>query len=465
MMKKVIKMLNKDGRKIKEKQALLYAYKHQRKKVRFNNMVLKYVDAEGNSRVATGKKHGNKWKWSGIVVSGEDRKRTNVTAETVAKASAKLKKKIETYRQQKDFVLNVTTVAQMLDFHLDFVKFRYTNGTNKRNEHIAKDIKRKFGHRKFKDLKAHEVQKYVDEITQKAIEARKKYEETNDIRVLKGSGDHAVDIKRLLKQAFNTMIQNGYHGMNPIEFVTPISAEKKMVAKLKKLDVYTAEQMAIWDKYIKADTSGEKGRVHATHMRTKAIVALAIATGMRIGEIFALKWEDIDLEGRTLKVKATRDRVTNELKRTKTKSGTRIAVITDYIEFFKEYRAWGIAMAKERREKVPEFFCDTHTAKANVSGYQGSVIKCREICELMGIPWHGFHSFRRTFVTNLAKKGVRDTLIAEQVGHKGTATLATYTYEDVMDLGKYEMMATIRNAENIERHIEQVQNNALEGIN
>ena len=39
--------------------------------------------------------------------------------------------------------------------------------------------------------------------------------------------------------------------------------------------------------------------------RLEVLYAVALATGMRLGELLALKWRDVDLEGRSLQVRAT----------------------------------------------------------------------------------------------------------------------------------------------------------------
>jgi integrase len=68
--------------------------------------------------------------------------------------------------------------------------------------------------------------------------------------------------------------------------------------KPKEMRVLTKDEQAVFEKYLSSDLDA-----------SKLGILLCLYTGLRIGEICALKWSDIALDGHTLKVNRTMQRV------------------------------------------------------------------------------------------------------------------------------------------------------------
>ena len=82
--------------------------------------------------------------------------------------------------------------------------------------------------------------------------------------------------------------------------------------------------------------------------RFEALYVLALATGMRQGELLALRWRDVDLEARTLQVRATLQKDTLIFAEPKTPySRRRIALSQTAVEALRRHH---VLQAEERRK-------------------------------------------------------------------------------------------------------------------
>lgn len=95
----------------------------------------------------------------------------------------------------------------------------------------------------------------------------------------------------ILKRAMSQAVQRGHLSKNPCEFIT-----KPKVAK-RAMRYWDSQEIELFLKFAKEN-------------RFYALFVLAVTTGLRQGEIFALKWSDLNLGSKTLSV----TRSTYELK-------------------------------------------------------------------------------------------------------------------------------------------------------
>jgi integrase len=61
------------------------------------------------------------------------------------------------------------------------------------------------------------------------------------------------------------------------------------------------------------EEQAKKLRDHLKGHHLEAVVTLALVTGMRRGELLALKWQDVDLEKRNLSVQSTKTKDSNAI--------------------------------------------------------------------------------------------------------------------------------------------------------
>lgn len=162
--------------------------------------------------------------------------------------------------------------------------------------------------------------------------------------------------------------------------------------------------------------------------RLEALITLALLTGMRRGELLALRWTDIDLEKRTVTVRRTVDYipkhgfVENE---PKTEASGRIVVLAlPAIEALKKQRLQQLELklkcghSWEDRDLV---FTDLHGGYFNPRYLEKTF---KQIIVSAGLPGIRFHDMRHTCATLLLSMKVDMKVIQEILGHSTIAMTA-----------------------------------------
>lgn len=142
------------------------------------------------------------------------------------------------------------------------------------------------------------------------------------------------------------------------------------------------------------------------------IWAMALMTGMRSGELFALKWTDIDFDARIISV-SRQWTSKNGYGPTKTRK-TRVVPVSDgLMQFLKEL--------KLRRGEQEFILPQLATWK---SGEQAKILA--GFCAAVGITPVKFHDLRATFITNLLAQGESLARVMSIVGHSELRTTNGY---------------------------------------
>jgi len=178
----------------------------------------------------------------------------------------------------------------------------------------------------------------------------------------------------------------------------------------------------------------EAGRLLATAAGTRFYVPifLALATGLRRGELLALRWRDIDLVGATLRVLHSLEQTDEGLrfKAPKTKRSRRtIALPASAVEILTAHKA---AQAEERLRlglgKDERGLVFTQPGGEPVSPDNFSKEFARLVARA-GIRRITFHGLRHTHLTNLLREGVHPKVACERAGHASVAiTLDIYSH-------------------------------------
>ena len=134
------------------------------------------------------------------------------------------------------------------------------------------------------------------------------------------------------------------------------------------------------------------------------IWSFAVYTGMRNGELFALKWSDIDFdpESPLIRVSRSYNKRTREYKCTKTGKVREIPICKPLMEVIKELKSWSLHQERMGNKLQGEFVLPRPGPWH--SGLQSKFLKTfsRDI----GITPICFHSLRACFATELLKRGV-----------------------------------------------------------
>jgi integrase len=167
--------------------------------------------------------------------------------------------------------------------------------------------------------------------------------------------------------------------------------------------------------------------------RLEALYVLAVTTGMRQGELFALRWRDVDLTRGNLSVRATLRRMKQGGYRftpPKTKRSQRQITLTQLaIEVLRRHR---VRQNSERLESP--VWEDVDLVFPNLVGkpLDGPNLLHYHFHPLLkrsGLPRIRFHDLRHTAATLLLGRGVNPKIVSEMLGHASVGiTLDTYSH-------------------------------------
>lgn len=150
-------------------------------------------------------------------------------------------------------------------------------------------------------------------------------------------------------------------------------------------------------------------------------VIIAFRTGMRRGEIYALKWSDINLEQKYISVQRAISSACSKtiLKTTKTPSGVRrIDIDSKLVAFLSELK----------RNSPNETFVFPGPAREYRVPWNVSK-ELKKMCEKVGIPPRDFRALRHTHASVLLAHGVHPKIVQERLGHSSCKiTMDTYSH-------------------------------------
>lgn len=146
----------------------------------------------------------------------------------------------------------------------------------------------------------------------------------------------------------------------------------------------------------------------------KAFLVTALKTGLRTGELLALKWEDLDLFVGRLMVRRT---VWNGIEGTPKGGRTREVPLSDE----------AIAVLKAHRHlKGPYVFCEEDGTRLTHSRLKSIVPR---VCARAGLAKRlTTHDLRHTFASHLVMRGVPLAAIKELLGHADITTTMIYAH-------------------------------------
>jgi len=149
----------------------------------------------------------------------------------------------------------------------------------------------------------------------------------------------------------------------------------------------------------------------------KPIITLALNTGMRKGEILALRWQDIDYKNRVIYIRQA-----------KSGEGRQAPMNNAVMDALRSRMTVESVISPN-----PESFVFCHGNGARLKSMQGGF---NIVMEQAGIRGFRFHDLRHTFASHLAASGVEILVLKELLGHK-TLTM-TLRYSHLMPGRKHE---------------------------
>lgn len=165
--------------------------------------------------------------------------------------------------------------------------------------------------------------------------------------------------------------------------------------------------------------------------RYEPVVVIGLMMGLRIGEMLALRWTDVDLNAGLLRVERTLTREKRGERyvwivgdRPKTESSARSLLMPLRVQACLRHQ---LTEQTERLGTAGEFVVDRgdgtrYQSPANVQ------VGFRKLCDDCGLPgWVTVHSLRHSYATAMLRAGVPLATVARMMGHSSpNITLAEY---------------------------------------
>lgn len=198
-----------------------------------------------------------------------------------------------------------------------------------------------------------------------------------------------------------------------------ISRNPAIAVELPPITKYRANAMTAAEAHALIDATADD--------RLAALWRLAIVTGLRIGELLALSWDDVDLEARTLTVVARLARENGEWVRAKPKADREIERMAIDDETVAGLEAHRIRQAAERRADWPYWGLVFTTPTGYPIDRHAVMVAFRDACDRAGIARRRVHDIRHSNGGIMRAEGVDRETRKARLGHSTDAMAARYS--------------------------------------
>lgn len=222
---------------------------------------------------------------------------------------------------------------------------------------------------------------------------------------------------KVLNMSLRYSVSCGYRIFNPVDEIRLPGRKRAEISPFSVEEIYKL-----------LDTPGPQW--------VKDGIMIAFRTGMRPGEIYALKWSDISLSVGYISVQRAISRAGSATKETKTPSGTRRIDIdqklTSYLRDMPS-RNNSIYVFPAPPEGHHEYRVPWNISK-----------KLKEMCVRAGIPPRNFYSLRHSHATILFELGVHPKIVQERLGHS-SILITSETYSHITPTIQQQAVDALKN--------------------
>lgn len=225
--------------------------------------------------------------------------------------------------------------------------------------------------------------------------------------------ERTSDCSESIKKSIYSVISSTLNYSAENYHTSPVRLKKnKAPSSRRKLDIYTQEEQSVLLRYLYTDMDIKK-----------AGIVLCLSTGLRLGEVCALKWQDIDFQSKVINVNHTVQRISvdNQTKKTALQEGKpktfcsqrEVPLSDEMMMLLSKFSNRGTYVLNDKSPLEPR------TYQYQFQRYQKQA----------GIVCKNFHVLRHTFATNCIGSGVDVKSLSEILGHSNVQiTLNKYVH-------------------------------------
>lgn len=275
-----------------------------------------------------------------------------------------------------------------------------------------------FGHFYINKIKPTDIMQFYDLLSRDTQLVRKKG--NNGSKTLKPlSGKTILEHHRLLRAMLHKAVYWQMIVSNPAERVQPPKAKKP------KRRYYDDEQCKVLLENL--ETLGED------QIKYKVAIILTVFTGVRLGELMGLEWNDINFRDGIISINRSSQYLAEKgvfTKTPKTESSIREVGIPDFVvSLLEEYKLW----YDNQKEFCGELWIDSNRLFVQADGkpmHPSTISKWFvKFVEQIGLPVINFHGLRHTNATLLIAQNIEVPVVSARLGHAQlTTTLNFYVH-------------------------------------
>ena len=268
-----------------------------------------------------------------------------------------------------------------------------------------------FGHFYVNKIKPTDIMQFYDLLSKDTQLVRKKDNDGN--KTLKPlSGKTILEHHRLLRAMLHKAVYWQVIVSNPAERVQPPKAKKP------KRKYYDDDQCKILLENLE--------QLDEEQIKYKTAIILTVFTGVRLGELMGLEWNDIDFRNGIVSVNRSSQYLADKgvfTKVPKTESSIREVAIPDFvISLLEEYKLW----YEEQKSLYGELWINSNRLFVQADGkpmHPSTISKWFvKFIGQIGLPVINFHGLRHTNATLLIAQNIDVAVVAARLGHAQITT-------------------------------------------
>lgn len=338
-------------------------------------------------------------RWEGRYKNGYNDNGKTKYSSVYARSYSECSKKLQTMKNKQLSGNSSLTVGRLFGYWLESRKNSVKQSTYVHYKTLYDNhIKTRFGNVKVENVSPFMINRYVSELLK------------NGGADENGLSANTIQAIMIIMKSLFAYGEKIYNMPNPTKLVCLPKVESNEPETFTKSEI---EKIRL--KGLSCDISGLG-------------ILLCLYTGMRIGEVCALKWSDIDLNSQLISVNKTLQRINNP-----NGSTPKTVVIIDKPKSGKSVRKIPIPtfMLIRLGEQKAHTFSDYYflTCSAKYTEPRAFQERYKKFLKSLDIPYRNFHILRHTFATECISCGIDVKTVSELLGHSSVKmTLERYVH-------------------------------------